>query len=124
MKQTVLTALLLMATVMGLNAQQAGSRLTEDQRTAWQSKMEAYKKRLNLTEQQSEKVEAINREYLEVLSSIKMGGGSKLSKYKKFKQANREKDKEMKEVLNDEQYKIYKQQQQEFKDEIKSRRTK
>ncbi len=41
-----------------------------------------------------------------------------MSKYKKLKSLNAERDKKMKEVLTKDQFKIYKQQQQEMKDEF------
>jgi Spy/CpxP family protein refolding chaperone len=122
MKKILMVTLLSIAVCSALQAQNANSKLTEEQRGELKLKMDAYKDRLNLNEDQSAKVEAINIRFYESLLEIKTEGGSKLSRYKKLKQVSRNKDKEMKEVLTAEQYKIYKEQQKEFKEEIKSRR--
>src|SRR5688500_4669556 len=110
MKKIVMVTLLSIAVCSALQAQNSNSKLTEEQRRELKSKMHAYKDRLNLNEDQSAKVEAINIRFYESLLEIKTEGGSKLSRYKKFKQVSRNKDKEMKEVLTAEQYKIYKEQ--------------
>jgi hypothetical protein len=122
MKKFMVVILLSIAACSGLQAQNANSRLTEEQRRELKLKMDAYKDKLNLSEDQSAKVEAINLRFYENLLEIKAEDGSKLNRYKKFKQASRDKDKEMKQVLSAAQYKIYKEQQKEFKKEIKSRR--
>jgi predicted secreted protein len=124
MKKTMMVALLFVAVCTASQAQNTKPKLSEEQKREFRSKMDAYEAKLNLTEDQSEKVEAINMTFYESLAKIRTEGGSKLSRYKKFKQASRDKDKKMKEVLNSEQYKIYKEQQDEFKEEIRSRRSK
>src|SRR5688500_13626168 len=115
MKRIMMVTLLLAVACAGLQAQSPRAKPDEEQRTEFTAKMDAYRAKLNLSKDQSAKVEAINMSFYESLSKIKTEGGSKLSRYKKFKQASREKDKKMKEVLNSEQYKIYKEQQEEFK---------
>lgn len=123
MKRMMMVALLIAACTV-LHAQNKRPNTSEEQRTEFKAKMDAYRTKLQLSEDQSAKVETINTSFYESLAKIKSDGGSKLSRYKKFKQASREKDKKMKEVLNPDQYKIYKEQQEEFKEEIKSRRSK
>lgn len=124
MKKLVMLMLFLAATFVCLTAQTRQSKLSEEQKQELKAKMEAYKAKLNLSPEQETKVEDINMNYLEALSNLKSEGGSKLSKYKKFKQASSDKDKQMKAVLNNDQYETYKQQQKEMKQEIKSRRGK
>lgn len=122
MKKSILLIVLSLALVAGVQAQATKTKLTEEEKKELKAKMDDYKARLKLTPEQEEKVETINMDFLEALSKIKEDGGSKMSRYKKFKRASSDKDKKMKEVLTSEQYKIYKEQQEEFKEEMKSRR--
>lgn len=124
LRKIALTTLVIVATLTNAQSQTRQSKLSEEQKQELKTKMEAYKAKLNLSPEQETKVEEINMNYLEALAELKSEGGSKLSKYKKFKQASSDKDKQMKALLNKEQYEIYKQQQEEMKKEIKSRRGK
>lgn len=100
----------------------AQSKLTEEQKKEFKAKYEANKQKLNLTEEQSKKVDAINMTYFEGLVELKASDAGKLSKYKKFKSLSSERDKKMKEVLNKDQYKLYKEQQEQMREEFKERR--
>ena len=102
----------------------AQSRMTEEQKAEAKAKYEEYRKRLNLTDEQSEKVEEINLVFFEGLAELKNSDESRLSKYKKFKKLKSEKDGEMKKVLDDEQYKIYAEFQAEMKEEFMENRRK
>jgi hypothetical protein len=95
------------------------SKLTEEQKKEFKEKQEAYKAKLNLTEDQATKMEAINMTWLEGLSALKGSSGPKLSKYKRFKSLNNERDTQAKKILTEEQYKLFKQQQKEMKEELK-----
>lgn len=117
-KMTMVLVLITMAT-MHASAQ---SKMTEEQKKEAKEKYQAYKEKLNLTEDQSKKVDAINTTWFEGISELKNSGASKMAKYKKLKSLNGERDKKMKEVLTKEQFKIYKEQQAERKDEFKQRR--
>ena len=112
-----LTLFMVLATILSIQAS-AQSKMTEEQK----SKYEAYKQKLNLTEEQSKKVDAINTTYFEGLGELKNSNASKLSKYKKFKSLNNEKDKQMKGVLTKEQFKMYKEYQAQMKEEFKDKR--
>jgi hypothetical protein len=118
-KMFMLLCLLLTTAVAGFTQ----SKLTEEQKKEFKAKQEAYKAKLNLTEEQATQMEAINMTYFEGLSALKQSSGSKMSKYKKFKSLNKERDAKAKKILTDEQYKIYKQQQQEMKEELKEKRS-
>lgn len=124
MKKLMMLTLLLTVTFVNGRSQTRQSKLSEEQKQELKAKIEAYKVKLNLSPEQETKVEDINMNYFEALSKLKSEDGSKLSKYKKFKQANSDKDRQMKAVLNNEQYETYKQQQKEMKQEIKSHRGK
>jgi len=109
-------ALLITATVS------AQSKLTDEQTNEAKAKYQEYKQQLNLNDDQSKKVDAINTTYFHGIAELKTSNASKLSKYKKFKSLNSERDKQMKDILTKDQYKTYKEQQQEMKDEFKQRR--
>ena len=116
-----ITAMLVLVMLIAANAS-AQSKMTEEQRKEAKARYQAYKEELKLTEDQSKKVDAINTAWFEGIAEIKNSGDSKMARYKKFKLLNAERDKKMKEVLTKEQFKIYKQQKQEMKEEFKQRR--
>lgn len=87
-------------------------------------KYQANRAKLNLTEEQEQKVKAIDSVYLLNLEGLRKEGGSKLSKLRKFKDMSATKDKQMKAVLDKEQYKTYTAQQKEMKEAVKNNRRK
>lgn len=105
--------------VIGVSAQ---SRLTEEQREEAIVRYQEYLERLNLTEDQKPKVEEINMNFFEGLSNLKQSSGSRLDKYRTFKELSDKRDAEMKKVLTREQYAIYKENQQEQRQNFKERR--
>lgn len=114
--------LLILSCTLSTKAQTT-RQLSEDQKKELKAKMEAYKAELNLTEEQQPKFEEINLQFAEEMSKLKGDNGSRLSKYKKFKKITDERNKKMKELLTDEQYKIFKSHQDEVKKELKSKRS-
>lgn len=116
-----ITALLVLLTLV-TNHASAQAKMTEEQKKEAKAKYQAYKEKLNLTEEQSKQVDAINSDWLEGLAGIKNSNAGKMAKYKKYKALKADRDKRMKEVLTKDQYKIYQQQQQEMKDEFQERR--
>lgn len=122
MKRKMIMAVLLVVVTLFSGSTYAQSKMTEEQKKEAKARHEAYKQKLNLTEEQSKNVEAINTTYFEGLNQLKNSGASKLSKYKKYKALTNEKDKQMKEVLTKEQFKIYKEYQAEMKEEFKNNR--
>jgi len=109
-------------TIMVSTGAMAQSKLTEEQKKEFKAKYEANKQKLNLTQDQSKKVDAINMTYFEGLAELKASDASKLSKYRKFKSLSNDRDKQMKAVLNKDQYKIYKEQQEQMREDFKERR--
>jgi hypothetical protein len=122
MKKIINIAVMLVLVTLVVNQSWAQSKTTDQQKNEAKVKYQEYKEKLNLTEDQSKKVDAINSTWFEGIAELKRSSASKMSKYRKFKSLNSEKDRKMKEVLTKEQFKIYKQQQQEMKDEFKERR--
>jgi hypothetical protein len=100
----------------------AQSKMTPEEKEELKAKFAAYKEKLNLSEDQSVKVEAINATYFEGLSQLKNSTERKMSKYKKFKALQSTRDQQMKEVLNEEQYKLYKEFQKEMREDLKENR--
>lgn len=76
---------------------------------------------LQLTEDQVPKVLAINETFAGKAAAIKSEGGSRLSKGKKLKAANSERDIALKAVLTEAQFKAYKANKKENKGEFRQR---
>lgn len=100
------------------------NRMTQEEKEEAKERYKAYTERLNLNEEQKPKVEEINMTYFNALSKLKNSDGSRMEKYRIFKDANSTRDKEMKKVLTKEQYAIYKENQQEQRDNFRERRRK
>ena len=100
------------------------NRMTQEEKEEAKERYKAYTERLNLNEEQKPKVEEINMTYFNALSKLKNSDGSRMEKYRMFKDANSTRDKEMKKVLTKEQYAIYKENQQEQRDNFRERRRK
>ena len=111
-----ITALLVLA--IGATHVSAQSRMTEEVKVRYQE----LKQKLNLTEDQSKKVDAINTTWYEGIADLKKSNEPKLAKRNKFKSLNNTRNKQMKDVLTKEQFKVYKAQQKEMKEEFKQRR--
>ncbi len=112
-------ALLLLA-IAGVS--QAQSNMTDEQKEEARQKYEAYQEKLNLTDEQAPLVEEINLKFYEGLSELRNSSASRLSKYRKFKGLDSDRDKGMKSVLTNEQYKVYQEFKKENREEFKSRR--
>lgn len=122
MKKAFIGIILIFSFALSTKAQ-TNRQLSDEQKKEFKAKMEAYKAELKLTDEQQPKFEEVNMQYVEDLSKLKGDTGSKLSKYKKFKKINDDRDSKMKEILTADQYKIYKKHQGEVKKELKSRRS-
>jgi hypothetical protein len=77
--------------------------------------------RLGLTADQIPKVQAINEEFATKAADVKNSGAGKLGKFKKIKSAGKDRNEALKEVLTDEQYKQYLEQQKETREEMKQK---
>ena len=123
MKNTLKILLLLAVIVMTSTVKaQTGSRLTEEEKAEARARYETYQERLNLTEKQSEKVEEINMIYFEGLSELRKSNKTRLVKYREWKNLSKTRDKEMKTVLDDQQYEVYTEFQAEMKEDFKEKR--
>ncbi|MDJ1485168.1 hypothetical protein QNI16_32010 [Cytophagaceae bacterium YF14B1] len=119
MKKYLIIYSLTLLTLLSVGQVSAQSKLTEEQKQELKARYEAYKEKLNLSEDQSVKVESINRTYFEQLATLR---DSKLSKYRKYKDIKSTRDGQMKAVLSKEQYKTYEAFQKEMKEEFKENR--
>ena len=106
----------------GYGSAYSQTKMTEAEKEEAIARHKAYTERLNLTEEQKPIVEEINMTFFEALSKLKNSNGSRLEKYRTFKDVSSTRDKEMKKVLTKEQFAIYKENQQEQRDNFKERR--
>ncbi|MGX5688472.1 hypothetical protein [Arcticibacter tournemirensis] len=114
-----LIACMFLLSGMSLRAQ---TKMTDEQRQETLAKFEEFKTKLNLTDEQETKVKSINSEFFNGLSTLKSSGESKMAKYKKFSALRSKRDAQMKETLNDDQYKEYKKFQSEMKENVREKR--
>ena len=116
---TIAFGLVLLLAVEGVQAQ---SKMTEEQKEEARAKYEAYQEKLALTDEQAPKVEEINLTFYEGLSELRNSNASRLKKYRKFKELDSQRDKDMKAILTDDQYETYQEFKKESRDEFKSNR--
>jgi hypothetical protein len=81
------------------------------------------KETLHLDSAQVLKVASINLSYARKMDPVISGSGSRLSKLRAFQQVNAAKEKELQMVLSRQQFRQFKQQQQEMKQELKKRKS-
>ena len=82
---------------------------------------EKMKADLTLSDDQYEKTYTINLAFINKMTQLKNSGGGRLAKARKLKDADGERDKMLKGVLTDEQYKKYKEQKSSNREELKKR---
>jgi hypothetical protein len=82
---------------------------------------ERMKQILSLKDDQYEKVYTINLAFVNKAGQVRNGGGGRLSKARKLKEADGERDKMLKGVLTEEQYKKFKEQKAENRKEMKKK---
>ena len=92
---------------------------TNEEKAEFQTRMMADK--LELSEQQEEKIYAINLKYTEQMKELKSEGDSFIN-MRKLRAMNYQKDGEVKEVLHQEQYDEYLILKQEMREKMKERR--
>lgn len=119
MKRIVMIAFTVMVVCSAAFSQ---SRMTQEEKDEAIARHQEYIAELNLTEEQKPKVEEINRTYFEGLSAIRNSNGSRMEKYRTFRQLSAERDKQMKSVLTEEQYAIFKEHQKEQRENFRERR--
>ncbi len=127
MKSVKMLSLALVLFFFGANttfAQSQEVNLTDEQKEQIEKSMEEYLEVLNLSEEQKPQFEEITKKYAEEMVAVKNGGGGKMSKYKKVKSIRKNKNKEMEELLSEEQYEIYLEKQEEMQKKAKEQRNK
>jgi hypothetical protein len=101
---------------------QAQSRMTEEQKAEAKAKYEAYREKLALTDEQSIKVEAINTTFFEGIAGLRTSNETRVSKFKQYRKLQSDKDRQMKDVLDERQFRLYKEFQAEIKEDFKENR--
>jgi len=122
MKKIINIAVLMVVFALAANKTMAQAKITDENIKDAKAKYQANKEKLNLTPEQSQKVDAINAAWFEGITELKSSNASKMTKYRKYKSLKSTRDQKMKETLTKDQYKTFQQQQKEMKDEFKERR--
>lgn len=118
--QYLIVSLLLSWCSTSAFSQESQVSLTEEQRAALKEQMMDYAKALDLSEAQQPKFRAINQTFFEGLQSLKNSDSPRFKKYRKYKSLNKDRKKEMKSLLNKDQYDLYKKQQEEIEQKMRS----
>lgn len=84
------------------------------------SKIENHMESMKLNDDQKTQFKEINEKYRLKLESIKNSDKTRFVKFQDLKKLRKEKDKEIKLILNEDQFKIYKTYQEQSKDKIRA----
>jgi DNA repair protein RadC len=96
--------------------------LSQEEITALRSTMKANTASLNLTEEQLSKFEEIAKRYGDQLMELRESDASKFSKYRKMKSIKKSRNKEMQQLLSEEQYERYLKNQEAMEKKMKEYR--
>lgn len=125
MKSSIVTFSFILAVLLFAgNASAQQHRLTDtpaEERAQLQT--QRMKETLKLDSLQLAKVASINLIYARKMDPVIAGSGSRLSKLRAYQQINTSKEKELQQVLNPDQFKQFKQQQQQIREQLKKRRS-
>ena len=111
----------LLFTTSQVSAQETGGKRTPEERA--KTLTEKMKTELSLTTEQVPKVEAINLKYAKLnYEKINTGTRRKLKGYLAVRNNKIEKDKELKQVLTDDQYKKYEEMGKEIEEKVREQR--
>lgn len=124
LKLVSITLVLFILSYQTTCAQTKEISFTEAQKEEMAKNMEDFFTSLNLTSTQKTEFESISQKYTEQLIAVKDEDGSRYTKFKKVKSIRKNKDKEMKKLLDDNQYSIYQTKQKEMKEKMKTKRKK
>lgn len=125
MKNSIATVCLILAVLLfagNASAQQNRLNDTSAEERA-QLQTQRMKETLKLDSLQLGQVASINLSYARKMDPVIAGSGSRLSKLKAYQQINASKEKELQRVLNPDQFKQFKQQQQQIREQLKKRRS-
>lgn len=100
----------------------AQSKMTEKEKEEAIARYRSYIESLHLTGEQRPQVEEINMRFFTGISNVKKSNASKLEKYRTFKSLSSARDSEMKKVLTKDQYAIYKENQEEQRENFRQQR--
>lgn len=116
MKMTILRSVLFVLFIASVNFLYAQDKSNEER-----AKMltESMKKNLVLADDQYEKVYVINLAFINKATQVRNSGGGRLSKARKLKSVDGERDKLLKGVLTEEQYKKFREQKSQNRQEMK-----
>ena len=98
------------------------NEMTPEQREATKEQFMADLDRLDLSEDQKADYLEISRRYSEQMQGLKNSDMGKMKKFQKMKSIRKDKNAEMKTLLNEEQYSTYLQIQEERQKEMRERR--
>lgn len=117
----LLVCVVMLAGVLQLQAQSVEDfkNTTPEQRAQIQTNL--MKTKLQLSEEQTTKVAAINLKYARQMEPVIKGDGGKLAKYREVKKINEQKDAELKQVFTEEQYATYEKAKEQMKEEMKKK---
>ena len=102
-------------------AQNSEVQLPEEYKAQIAESMKAYYAVLDLSAEQKTEFESITKKYAAQMIEVRDGKGGKWQKYKKVKAIRKDKDKEMKQLLSDDQYEIYLEKQEEIQAKMKEK---
>lgn len=122
MSKIVKTFIISLVTVMTGNVVHAQFNMTEQEKEEAIEAFLEFQDELDLTDAQKEQFETINTSYFEGLAELKNSDQRKLEKYKVFKKLSSTRDSEMKKVLDERQFDLYKEFQKKNREKMKNKR--
>ncbi len=108
-----------LSTLLTLMSFTVSGQDTEFDREKAKAKIEEQVESLNLNNNQKTQFKEINEKYRLNLESIKNSNKARFAKFQDLKKLRKEKDEEMKLLLNDEQFKMYKEFQKQNKNKMR-----
>ena len=112
-------ALILMATSSVFAQSTNAANMTQAEKA--QALTEKQNERIHFTDGQEKQMYDLNLKYIKEIEKISAGGRS-MSTMRKLKSVSDEKDKEVKQVLNGDQYNVYLEQKKEMQEQMKANR--
>lgn len=105
-------------------AQEESTTSQENQEQEINKNLDEFAQLLSLTEEQKPQFKAISKKYLAKMMKVRDSDQGKIGKYKKVKSIRKKRNAEMKELLSEEQFKLYKEKQKELQKKMKENREK
>lgn len=121
-KLLMVLIILLLAGTTTVFAQTTKGNLSEEQKAQIKENVQAYARALNLSDVQQPEFEVITKKYAKQMISIRDSGSGKFKKMRQLRAMGKEKNAEMKKLLDENQYAIYLDKQEEMREKMKARR--